>query len=136
MIGLPVLSVTGWETNKKAIMIKLFEYFITSDYGQSNTFKGDVQSLKYLVAAYTAKSDLRIAIIDSLGKMYNNYFKSSSVSVTVDDPDTSSVITFTIDITCVDENNTSYTLSQTISESGGVLLDIDNVIENLRGMRK
>lgn len=135
MIGIPVLSVTGWETNKKAIMIKLFEYFVTSDYGQSNTFKGDVQSLKYLVAAYTAKADLRTAIIDSLTKMYKNYFKSATVSVTVDDPDTSSVITFTIDITCTDDNNTPYILSQTISESGGVLLNIDNIIEDLRGMR-
>jgi hypothetical protein len=135
MTGVPVLAVTGWETNRKAIMIKLFEYFITSDYGQSNTFKGKVQSLKYLVAMYTDKNELRTNIISSLTFMYNNYFKNTVVSATmVDDPATS-VITYTIDIACVDADNNSYVLSQTISETGGTLLDIDTTIANIRGMR-
>lgn len=134
-VGIPVLSATGWVSNKSEIMIKLFEHFVTADYSQSNFFLGGIASLKYIIAVSNGAIEMKQNIIQALAKLYGAYFSSVTVNVSIDTSATSSVVTYTIDLVCHDELNQQYLLSKSISEQGGSLLNIDEIIANLRALR-
>jgi hypothetical protein len=136
MTGIPVLSVHGWVTNKKEIMTKLFEHFITSEYSQSNSFKGGIASLKYIIAISSGELELKNAIVSALTTLYSAYFKLVTINVIVDNNLDSNIINYTVDISCTDDDNVVYILSKIISEQGGALLNINETIANLREMRE
>ena len=44
---IPALTLEGWDTSPESQISKLFEYYQASDYSQSNSFIGNITSLKY-----------------------------------------------------------------------------------------
>lgn len=133
---LPTLSREGFIVNPKAIMVKCFEHFLVSDQSQSTTFMGEVVSLKYLISIHKDTLELKNGIVDALTKLYKRYFPTVVVNVEVEESDTSSVVKYTIDITCYDTKGDPYSLSKEISESANQLLDFDTLITDLRKVKE
>jgi len=127
---LPSLSVDGWVGNKNAQMGKLFEHFLASEYSQSNTFYGNISSLKYLIATYDDIHVLATEIEKALDKLYINYYDSVTVSVTVDDTTSDSQVDFAINIIAT-YNNIRYGLAKDIKESNGNIINFDNLLYDI-----
>lgn len=134
--SIPSLSVDGFITNKNAIMVKLFEYFLTSDYSQSTTFRGDIASLKYLIATYETNIELKNTIITTLTRLYGAYFKTPLINVDFIESEDTSIIKYVIDIKCWDDGSVEYSLSKEITEYAKQILNYDTLIDDLNNYRR
>lgn len=121
MDALPTLSVDGFLTTKAGIMIKLYEYFMASDYSQSNTFLGDIASMKYIAATATDINELTAMTKDALEKMYLRYFPTVVVEITpYDRPNNMEVV---VDIVATDDTGVTHTLKNSIKTVNNVIVD-------------
>jgi len=77
---LPTLTEDRILSNDVLKINKLYEYFLASEYSQTFFYKEHVASLKYLLGTYSIEEDdLKMAIIETLEKMYSRYFDEVSV---------------------------------------------------------
>ncbi len=129
---IPHLSLEGFITNRKVIMIKLMEHFLASDYSQSNTFMGQVGSLKYLLEHYRTAHELKRNIIATLYGMYDKHFETIDVMVDVIDVEASSAQTINLDIVAIDFDGEEHTLSRGLQELNGIILNFDELEEELK----
>lgn len=120
--AIPSLSVDGYLTNKHTMMMKLFEYFLSTDYSQSNTFMFKIASFKYIINIHKDPTDVKRLIISTLSDMYLRYYQQVTVNVTIA-TDTSSV-RYHIDITAT-EGDDVYDLSYSIVNKNGILRSYD-----------
>ena len=127
--SIPSLTLDGWIDNKHLQMRKLWEYFMASEYSQSNTFFGNIASLKYILATELPSNSLASKIEEVLSILYNRYFDSSSVSVYIDDKELNKY-KFTIAITCTDENN-EYYLNRELVYSNGKIETYESLLDDL-----
>lgn len=132
---IPSLQVDGFVVNKNAILVKLFEYFLTSDYSQSTTFRGDIASLKYLIATYESTFELKNDIISTLTRLYGAYFKTPLINVEILEADDTSVIKYVIDIKCWGDDEVLYSLSKEISEYAKQILNYETLIDDLNNYK-
>lgn len=127
---IPSLTLDGFITNKNAQMKKLFEYFLASEYSQSNTFQGKISSLQFILA----NDKDAIATVDlirtTLISLYKSCFDTVDVVVNYDESDSSSTVNYSIDITCKHEDM-YYSLNKDIREKNS---KIDNYDELLRAL--
>ena len=81
---IPTLTTRGFDTNVDFILLKIFQYYVTSDYGQTLTYYGKVKSLKNSLkeAGYQPEESKEIIFRD-LTELMNSYFGSDG-SVSVD----------------------------------------------------
>lgn len=128
--SIPTLSVDGWTSNKNAQMGKLFEYFLASEYSQSNTFYGGISSLKYILANYNESFEISEEIKKSLIKLYENYYDSLDVSVVVDEESSESSIDFAINIIATYEGE-RFVLAKDIKESNGSVVNFDEILYDI-----
>lgn len=126
---IPSLSVNGFTRDGDLIMIKLYEYFLTSEYSQSNTFYKEIASLKYILQKHTGLEDLKVAIREALTTMYLRYFSTVTVVVTITEKSNST--TYVVDITSTDSNGVVRKLDNTIQSVGGALINIDKTLAAL-----
>lgn len=131
----PALQVDGFVVNKDAILVKTFEYFLTSDYSQSTTFRGGVASLKYLIANYEDTYSLKNDIISSLTRMYGAYFKTPLINVDIVETDDTAVIKYIIDVKCWDDDGVMHSLSKEITEYAKQILNYDTLIDDLNNYK-
>lgn len=128
--AIPSLTLDGFITNKSAQMKKLFEYFLASEYSQSNTFQGKISSLQFILA----NDKDTIATVDlirtTLISLYKSCFDIVDVVVNYDESDSSSTVNYSIDITCKHEDM-YYSLNKDIREKNS---KIDNYDELLRAL--
>jgi len=82
-VGIPSLTTDGTLINKTEQMKKLFQYFLASDYSQSNVFYGKIASLKAILAMYSEPADIKRNIELVLTKQYQNYYDIVAVNVTI-----------------------------------------------------
>ena len=129
--AIPHLSASGWIKNTSSVVIKLYEYFLTSEYSQSNTFYGEVVSLKYILQNYTSTSDIEQAIRDALNKMYNRYFDTVNVTVLVDEQDNGT--SYGINVSVTDADGTTKDLSSDVNTIGNNIVNMDQLLSNLYG---
>ena len=129
MDAIPTLSVDGFTTNKQLMMTKLFEYFKSSDYSQSNLFLGNVQSLKYIISIAKDSTELKELTEQALTNLYSSYYPKVAVDATIDE--TANNISVTADITCQDDLGNSYKLSQLVRVIDNNIVGYDNLEENL-----
>lgn len=123
MIGtIPTLTLDGFVNNKNAQMGKLFEYFLASDYSQSNVFYRDISSLKYLITEYKDSQELKREIENTLSKLYKRHFDNVSVLAEVKESELSSTTELLINITA-DNDGKQYYLAKDIKQSN---VEIDN----------
>jgi len=96
MKAIAELSPDGFVTNGKAMMLKLYEYFMSSDYSQSNVFMGGIASLKYIISEASDAIVLDTMVTEALTTMYESYFTNVAVTTTVVDKDNKITITVNI----------------------------------------
>lgn len=120
----PTLSLDGFVNNKNIQVSKLFLYFLSSKFSQSNTYYGDIVSLDYILAKYNNPVELKTQILDALNKLYKRHFDRVDLDVKVEVSNADTKINIYIDGTLTD-NNTTYTLTKEFSVSGA---DIDSYV--------
>jgi len=124
---LPTLTLTGWIYDKNIIIKKLMEYFLTSDYSQSTLYYGKISSLKYLIKEYQYDKSLLIDNVkNTLENLYKRYFKEVEIEISIDDS-TSEAVMY-LDITCYDEDNKKYTLTQSFNINEDIMTKVDEKI--------
>lgn len=128
--SIPSLSLDGWIDNKHMQMAKLWEYFMASEYSQTNLFNGEIASLKYLLATSNPGNNLKLKIEEALIKMYNNYFDNTVCEVNIDSTSELDKYKVYIQITCIDNNNRYY-LEREIKYSNGKIEDFEKSLDEL-----
>ena len=117
MESIPTLTLDGFITNKKAQMVKLFEYFLASDKSQSNVFN-DIQSLKYILTQNKNMSDLKTALDRAIMDLYKPFFTNVTPDVIIKESDTSNVINIYINIKTTHEGK-MYELTREVVSTNG-----------------
>lgn len=130
MIALPTLTMSSWVNNRNTLMTKLFEYFLASDYSQSNTFAGTIKSLKYIIHNFTTSENIRNELTQALSELYQPYYDNVLVDITIDEPTDSSTISITIRITCT-YMGVDYTLARNIVETNGHIANFDDALDTI-----
>jgi hypothetical protein len=130
MVALPTLTMSSWLDNRNTIMTKLFEYFLASDYSQSNTFAGTIKSLKYIIHNYTTASNIRNELIQALSELYQPYYDNVLVDIEIDESTDSSTISITIRIACT-YMGVDYNLARNIVETNGHIANFDDALDQI-----
>lgn len=116
--AIPSLSIDGFIKNKNSQINKLFLYFLSSQYSQSNIFYGEIASLKYILAKYNDPEELRNQIHNTLTKLYEKHFDFVQFDVSVKAPDHTSSIDIYISAILTDNGETyNFTKELVLSKS-------------------
>ena len=127
--AIPHLSTTGWMKNPELIITKLYEHFLIADYSQSNTYIGQIASLKYILQNYDGVEDIKVAIQKTLYKQYINYYDQVDVDIIITERDDST--TYTVDITAILDDKT-YTLSKMLTtDPNNNVSNMDNLLATI-----
>ena len=129
MESIPTLTLDGFITNKKAQMVKLFEYFLASDKSQSNVFN-DIQSLKYILTQNKNMSDLKTALDRAIMDLYKPFFTNVTPDVIIKESDTSNVINIYINIKTTHEGK-MYELTKEVTSTNGDYNVFDKSLANI-----
>ena len=129
MESIPTLTLDGFITNKKAQMVKLFEYFLASDKSQSNVFN-DIQSLKYILTQNKNMSDLKTALDRAIMDLYKPFFTNVTPDVIIKESDTSNVINIYINIKTTHEGK-MYELTREVTSTNGDYNVFDKSLANI-----
>jgi len=124
----PVLGLDGFESDGQAIMLKLYEYFRSSDHSQSNTFMGGVSSMKFVVAESDAADTLRRLLTEELTTMYTPYFTGLVLDILVKDLDNG--MSAAIDISGIDQFGKTCTMSSSVQTQNNNIINYDTQQEN------
>ena len=128
--AIPSLSTVGWTKDYNEIMKKLYVYFITSEYSQSNSYYGEIASLKYILQSHSEVEDIKLAIQRVLLNMYDRYF--DNVDVVVDIIQTDSTTSYTINIIAIASDGLTYKLNKTIqTDANRTIINLDKNITGL-----
>lgn len=120
----PSLSAKGWLADPKAKADRLMAYYMTSNYSQTNLFRGEIVSLPKQIQQYgKSATDLRDYIQSDVERLFGAYFDSVSCEVTTDRPDPE------------DEGRLNITVSAFLTQDGqtyslGRLIEVNNNIVN------
>ena len=110
-------------------MNKLFEYFLASDYSQSNNFIGTIKSLKYLLSANMKPNDLANKVKEALYLLYSNYFDNVSVTCDVISEDRAKYRIY-IEIKG-DRDGNRHTLSKELKSTDNKIDNFENELDKL-----
>ena len=128
--AIPSLSTVGWTKNYNEIMGKLYIYFVISEYSQSNSFYGNIASLKYILQNHSDVEEIKLAIQRSLISMYERYF--SNVDIIVDITETETTIAYALNIIATGEDGITYKLNKIIeTDSKNTIRNLDTNIAEL-----
>lgn len=125
--AIPTLTVDGFVTNKHIQMFKLFEYFLASDYSQSNIYYGEIASLKYILATNPI-GELQRSIENALSKLYQAYFDKATINTWVEEEGARYHIY--IDI-LAEDNNKTYSLAKEVKASKGNIENYEKLLDEL-----
>ena len=129
--AIPTLTIDGFVVNKAIQVGKLFEYFLTSDYSQTNTYYSKIASMKYILAEYSNVSDIKSEIEKVLLRMYNTYYDSATVYIESTDPDiVTGIITLTISVICT-YDNIQYQLSKNLKYVNSNITNYYDLLDEL-----
>lgn len=129
--AIPHLSTEGFITIDNIKLIKVFEHFLASEYSQSNTYAGQIGSLKYLLEHFSTESELKTNIVRTLTEMYNKYFKSVDVNVNIIENDINSIVKVNIDVTVIGENDKAIGLNRELTYVDNVISNFDLLAEEM-----
>lgn len=81
---LPTLSTDGWISNTKKKIDRLLTHFWLSEYSATETYKGNIASLPWLVQTYSRNMrELENATQRTLQSYFERYFPVAKVTVVV-----------------------------------------------------
>lgn len=129
---LPSLTPDGFIRNKRMIFYKLWEYFLTSEYSQSNVYYTKIASLKYALTSFPTAVRLVAATEEMLKTMYENYFDNVTVDCFIINPEDAWQI-LSISITCYDNEkpDIKYTLVKDIKHQKGEIHKYEELLQEL-----
>lgn len=110
----PTLSAGGWLTDPSSRLAKAFVYFMTSEYDQTNDFKGEIVSIPYIITLH-GKDPVNCAsrIQQDMRRSLERRFDKASVEVeAVSEPDEISYV-LSIDV-IVEQDGKKYSMGQSI----------------------
>lgn len=127
--AIPSLTSVGYITNKNLQMTKLFSYFLASDYLQSNVFKGEIKSLKYLLTRSSRPDILRQDLETTLSALYEPYY--DNVIVQVDQEDLpNNIVNLSIGIKATYDGK-DYFLYKEIKTKEGDMVEFEKQLDEL-----
>ncbi len=124
--AIPSLSGKGWIQDVKPKADKLMAYYLTSNYSQTDLFRGDVVSLPKQVQEHNSDPvALRDLIRADLERLLGRYFDSVTVDVSTDIPnkDDPARLNITLNATVV-QDGVSYALGRLIESAQGQVAKI------------
>lgn len=132
-VAIPTLTTSGFVTDPNIIIVKLYEYFLTSDYSQSVIFYNKIASLPYLIHKHGPKlDDLRADVETTLNDLMDNYFNVFDVKVEINevphDKKSKHPYTITIELTATVDNK-KYYLNKNLNIKESKILELDKVLE-------
>jgi len=128
--SIPSLSTVGWTKDYNEIIQKLYVYFIVSEYSQSNSYYGEIASLKYILQSHSDIEDIKLAIQKVLLNMYDRYF--DSVDITVDIIETDTSVSYSVNIIAIASDGITYKLNKTIqTDANRTIINLDKNIAGL-----
>ena len=128
----PMLSLsTTFTSNPNELMAICFKDFLITDYSQTTNMRGSISSLKYIIAKYSDKAEIRDAMKVSLESLYRNYFQNVFILIDMEDLPESGSVKYTINVSGYQDDK-QYILSQVITESNKEILNYDEVLNDLR----
>lgn len=129
---LPTLTLDGFVTNKQIMFYKLWEYFLTSEKSQSNTFP--VSSYKYIMAtAFETNNIQNIArnMEGALEHLYKNYFDNVTVDCETAEDSETNTYKVRISISASDSGGTTYRLAKELENTNGEIKNYDKLLNEL-----
>ena len=121
--AIPSLSVNGWIKDSRNILLKLYEYFLTSEFSQSNIYLNEIASLKYIIKKSNNPDEIVVIIKETLETMYTRYFQSVIVTVDYELVDSTDVYKINIDV--IDDENKTYSLNRETSITKNNIITMD-----------
>ena len=111
----PTLTVDGFVENPAQKLLKIYEYFLTSDYSQTVTYNTYITSFVYIVREFSDDmSNLKTNLINKLSTLVSRYFDLYDVDVFIDEDDSFINIGIDINVTVDDKK---YSLNEVTSVS-------------------
>ena len=130
---IPALTIDGFITNKRLMITKIWEYFLASEYSQSNIFHGDITSFKYIMATSTPGRDLINTLESELTKLFNRYYDVVHVDVLINEDIDTGTQRVSMAVT-IKEDGKTYHLSNEIAYTNGKIENFENKIDELYDM--
>lgn len=127
---IPTLDTTGWVKSTSLKLWRAYSYFITSNYTQSDTFRGSIVSLKYLIGEYGYDlTILESKLEEVLTEYLENKFDDVTVNVTMESIDEQNHydLKFYIEVT---ENGKVETLEKVVNIRNNLIVDPDEKIND------
>lgn len=129
MVAIPTLTIDGYDTNGATQMVKLFEYYQVADYSQSNTFHGEIVSLRKTLSKYDNVDELVEMIKADLEKLYSTIFDKVIPNVKIKETDKELKL-FEIDIKATRGGKT-FTLTKELTAKENILVSTNSVLNNV-----
>lgn len=129
-IPVPTMSTQGWVTDLASKIDFLLAHYISTDYEQSNVYRGNLSNLQYIVEQYngdpvTTADQIANSIQTYLGRYYENVVADARFEL--DDPNESQTtvkITLTLNFT---EDGAVYTANRLLTYFNGKFKSITDV---------
>lgn len=125
---IPTLTTDGWDVNPISQMSKLLEYYQASDYSQSNTFVGNITSLKYTLQRSSNLELLKNNIRIDIENLYGSYFDTVEPILDIVEKE-DGVIDIFINIKCSRQGQV-FKLSRSISGRRTGVIDYETKLVN------
>lgn len=127
----PSLTTDGFVTNKRMIFYKVWEYFLASEFSQSNLFRGQVASVKYVIGTASNITIVKQAE-GTLKKLFERYFDNVTVDCYIVDTN-AAFQTLSVAITCYDNDapEITYTLAKDIEHQKGKIQNYNELLSEL-----
>jgi hypothetical protein len=127
---IPTLSDEGWVSNNKIKLSRAYLYFLISDYSQTDTYKDEVSSLKYIVYTHTGTgNELDEELIRVLKKYMGRFF--TEVDVFINKRTEGNIFNVEIEIIVKDEHKNPTSLTSVLEIKNSEVTNIDDIINKL-----
>lgn len=127
---LPTLSTENWITDPNKMMQKIFYYYVTSMYSQSNLHT--IKSLQYTLATNKNTEEALVVIEQDLLYLYSKYFTNVTAVINTTLSFTDGVAAFIVNIEGVFKDNKTYNLSTSLLADDSGVLNFQYNIDKLR----
>ena len=127
---IPTLSTENWITDPNKMMQKIFYYYVTSAYSQSNLYT--IKSLQYTLATNKNTEEALVVIEQDLLYLYSKYFTNVTAVINTTLSFTDGVAAFIVNIEGVFKDNKTYNLSTSLLADDSGVLNFQYNIDNLR----
>lgn len=129
--SVPSLTIDGFITNKRSQMSKIWEYFLASEFSQSNIFHGGISSFKYIMATNKPSNELITDLEQKIKSLFQRYYDTAIVDVDMKLDDKTNTHYVTIAVACKDDDGKTYHLAKEIAYTNGKIENFEREVDRL-----